>query len=89
MVLVNRDCAGTSPLVLICNAQGGSIAVSAGSSSGTRTLGITFSVRHRDIVTHNGVANAVGVTATNSAVTVNYSGNSSSERVANFIAIGN
>ena len=88
-MLTGSFCFDLSPLGVADQNQGGSIAVSAGSSSGTRTLGITFSVRHRDIVTHNGVANAVGVTATNSAVTVNYSGNSSSERVANFIAIGN
>ena len=68
--------------------QGGSVSVSGGSSSGTRTLGITFHERYRGIATHNGTASVVGVTGTNAAITVNYSGSSSSDRVANFVAIG-
>lgn len=71
------------------HSQGGSVSVSGGSSSGTRTLCITFTERFRIVATHNGVANVVGVTGTNAAITVNYSGSSSNDRVANFVAIGN
>ena len=78
-----------SPLVLICTVQGGSVQVSAGSSSGTRTFGITFRERYRGIASHNGTASVVGVTRTNAAITVNYSGSSSNDRVANFVVVGN